>query len=283
MRIVRFLGRGVGIARREGLIIPLACAAVLLVFLLAPSILPMPSPVGGDILDSNLPLFASGHVLGTDMNGNDVASRLLHGGRTSLMIAFMTNALGLILGGAIGASSALRGGIVDGLVMRAIDSFLALPALMLILAIAQSIESTLVNLALVLAVFSIPSFARLARSTTLSVMAEAYMTAATLSGTSFSRRLLFHVAPVIAPQLLTFGVLGIGTVVTIEGALSFLGFGIKLPDPSWGGMIYQGQQVLSAAPRLVLLPGLSLFATVLVFNVIGQRLRSTWEAGDIRR
>jgi peptide/nickel transport system permease protein len=283
MWIVQVVGEGIGSARRARLAIPFACAGILFMFLLAPLIFRMPAPVGGDILDSNLPMLSRGHLLGTDMNGNDIASRLMHGGRTSLMIAFMTNALGLILGGAVGAGSALRGGVVDGLVMRVIDSFLALPALMLILAIAQAVESTPINLALVLAVFSIPAFARLARATTLSVMAEAYMTAATLSGTGFFRKLVLHVAPVIVPQLLTFGVLGVGTVITIEGALSFLGFGIKLPNPSWGGMIYQGQQVLSASPRLVLLPSLSLFITVLIFNVIGQRLRSVWESGNAPR
>jgi len=104
------------------------------------------------------------------------------------------------------------------------------------------------------------------------------MIAATLSGTRFFSKLTRHVLPVIAPRLLTFGVLGLGTIMTIEGALSFLGFGIRLPHPSLGGMIYQGQQVIYASPRLVLLPGILLFSTIFIFNVLSQRLRTLSES-----
>jgi peptide/nickel transport system permease protein len=251
---------------------------LLMLVLVGSWFLPLPPPVGGDILEANLPLFSEGHLLGTDMNGNDTGSRLLSGGRTSLMIAFAANGLGLLCGGFIGSCSALRGGAIDALVMRLIDTFMALPALMLILAIAQMIRPSPVNIALTLAIFSVPSFARLARTATLSAMTEPYMIAATLSGTRFFRILARHILPVIAPRLVTFGVLGLGTIMTIEGALSFLGFGIRLPDPSWGGMIYQGQQVLYASPRLVLLPGLFLFTSILAFNVLSQRLRAYWES-----
>jgi peptide/nickel transport system permease protein len=266
--------------RRPGfLAIPSAFVGLLLLVLVGSWFFPLPPPVGGDILEANLPLFSEGHLLGTDMNGNDTGSRLISGGRVSLMIAFTANALGLLFGGFIGSSSALRGGVIDAVIMRLIDTFLAMPALMLILAIAQMIEPRPINIATTLAVFSVPSFARLARIATLSAMAEPYMIAATLSGTRFFRILARHVVPVIAPRLVTFSVLGLGTIMTIEGALSFLGFGIRLPDPSWGGMIYQGQQVLYASPRLVLLPGLFLFVSILTFNVLSQRLRARWESG----
>jgi peptide/nickel transport system permease protein len=240
-------------------------------------LLSLPPPVGGDILEANLPLLSEGHILGTDMNGNDTASRLISGGRTSLMIACSANAFGLLFGGLIGSSSALRGGAIDALVMRLIDSFMALPALMLILAIAQMIDPTPVNISLTLGVFSVPSFARLSRTATLSTMTEPFMIAASLSGTRFVATLVRHVFPIIAPRLLTFAVRGLGTIMTIEGALSFLGFGIRLPEPSWGGMIYQGQQVLYSSPRLVLLPGVLLFFVVLTFNLFSQRLRTLWE------
>jgi peptide/nickel transport system permease protein len=278
MAIARISWTESGVAQAAGfLAVPCAFVGLLMFVLVGSWFFPMPPPVGGDILEANLPLFSEGHFLGTDMNGNDTGSRLISGGRTSLLIAFTANALGLLCGGFIGSSSALRGGVFDALVMRLIDTFMALPALMLILAIAQMIDPKPVNIALTLAIFSVPSFARLARTATLSVMAEPYMIAATLSGTRFFRTLMRHALPVIAPRLITFGVLGLGTTMTIEGALSFLGFGIRLPDPSWGGMIYQGQQVLYASPRLALLPGLVLFVSVLTFNVLSQRLRAFWE------
>jgi peptide/nickel transport system permease protein len=278
MAIMRISWKDIGTARTLGVLaIPCLFVGLLMLLLVGPLFFPIPPPVGGDILEANLPMFSEGHLMGTDMNGNDTGSRLISGGRTSLMIAFTANALGLLFGGVIGSSSALGGGAIDAFVMRLIDTFMALPALMLILAIVQMIDPKPVNIALTLAIFSVPSFARLARTATLSTMAEPYMIAATLSGTSFFRILTRHVLPVIAPRVVTFGVLGLGTIMTIEGALSFLGFGIRLPDPSWGGMIYQGQQVLSASPRLVLLPGLFLFATVLAFNILSQRLRALWE------
>jgi peptide/nickel transport system permease protein len=269
--------KGIRSIRQAGLVIPGTFVSLLMLLLASSWFIPLPPPTGGNILESNLPLLSEGHLLGTDMNGNDTASRLISGGRTSLIIAFTANALGLVWGGSIGASSALRGGVIDAFVMRLVDTFMAMPALMLILAIAQMIEPKPMNIALTLAIFSIPSFARLARTATLSVMAEPYMLAANLSGTKFFQKLARHVFPVIAPRLLTFAVLGLGTIMTIEGALSFLGFGIRLPDPSWGGMIYQGQQVLSASPRLVFLPCFLLFLTVLAFNILSQRLRALWE------
>lgn len=265
-------------ARHARLLGPLGLVLLLLAMLLAiPVFLPLPPPVGGNVQDANQPLFSRFHVLGTDMNGNDVASRLVHGGRTSLTIAFAANTIGLLLGGMIGAVGAYRGGLSDTLTMRGIDTFLAIPALVLVLAVSQMLKPTAMNIALTLGAFSIPAFARVARSATLVVMREPYVLSAQLCGAGFWGVLRRHITPAIAPSLLTFAFLGVGTVITIEGALSFLGFGIQLPAPSWGGMIYQGQQVLSAAPRLVLMPAALLFATVLGFNLLGQRLREQFE------
>lgn len=265
------------VAHRGGLVMPGALLLSLLVFLLLPEFIPLPPPTGGSVLESNQPMLSDGHILGTDMNGNDVASRLIHGGRTSLAIALCANLLGLVLGGMLGSCSAYRGGIPDAVTMRAIDTFLAVPSLMLILAISQIIEPTAMNIACALAVFSVPAFARVARTATLQVMREPYMVSAQVCGSGFWRVLTRHIAPAIGPSLLTFAMLGIGTVIILEGALSFLGFGIRAPQPSWGGMIYQGQQVLSATPRLVLLPGALLFLSVLSFNLLSQRLRARWQ------
>ncbi len=265
-------------ARRARLLGPLGLVLLLLALLVVvPTLLSLPPPVGGNILDANQPLFSRFHVLGTDMNGNDVASRLAHGGRTSLTIAFGANAIGLLLGGAIGAVGAYRGGLSDTLTMRGIDTFLAIPALVLVLAVSQMLKPTAMNISLTLGAFSVPAFARVARSATLLVMREPYVLSAQLCGAGSWGVLCRHIAPAIAPGLLTFAFLGVGTVITIEGALSFLGFGIQLPAPSWGGMIYQGQQVLSAMPRLVLMPAALLFVTVLGFNLLGQRLREHFE------
>lgn len=254
---------------------------VLLVGLLCyvgPWVLPIPRPVGGSILESDLPAGSPGHLLGTDPDGNDVLSRLLNGGRASLNIGIAVNLLGLALGGTLGAVSAQIGGLVDTIVMRVLDIFIAFPSLVLTLAVAQSLGPSIRNTIFALAFFGIPAFARIARAATLQVRDLPFMTAAELSGTSRARILLRHIVPNIWPQLATFALLGMGVVIIIEGALSFLGLGIPSPSPSWGNMIFMGQQSLSATPMLVVWPSLALLVTVLGFNLLGETLRARWSA-----
>ncbi|NKQ52076.1 ABC transporter permease [Amycolatopsis sp. K13G38] len=236
----------------------------------------VPQPVGGDVLESSLPSFSPGHLLGTDPNGNDVWARLLYGGRTSLIVGVSVNVLGLVIGGTLGAVSAYAGGVADAVIMRVLDVLIAFPSLVLTLAVAQSLGPSLLNTIFALAFFSVPAFARLSRSATLRLREQPFMTAASLCGTSVFRILFRHIAPNIAPQLVTFSMLGMGIVIVIEGALSFLGLGIPPPAPSWGNMISQGQQSLSATPMLVVWPCLALFVTVLAFNLLGETLRARW-------
>lgn len=253
-------------------------ALVVLACYLGPLVLPIPEPIGGDILEAQLPALSSGHLLGTDASGNDVLSRLLHGGRTSLFVAVAVNVLGLAIGGTLGALSAYAGGVVDTIIMRVLDVFIAFPSLVLILAVAQSLGPSRTNSILALVFFSVPAFARVSRAATLSLRELPFMQAAKLCGTSTWRVLLRHIAPNITPQLITFGMLGMGLVIVLEGALSFLGLGIPLPQPSWGNMISAGQESLAATPMLVVWPSLMLFVTVLAFNLFGEALRSRWSA-----
>lgn len=241
---------------------------------LGPLVLPVPPPVGGQILDSGLPSFSPGHPLGTDPDGNDILSRVLHGGRSSLIVAVAVNLIGLLVGGTLGALSGYLGGVVDTITMRVFDVLIAFPSLVLTLAVAQSLGPSLVNTIFALAFFSVPAFARIARAATLRLREQPFMAAAQLCGTPARRALLRHVAPNIAPQLITFCMLGMGIVIVIEGALSFLGLGIPAPAPSWGNMIAQGQASLSATPMLVVWPSLALFLTVLAFNLLGEALRA---------
>lgn len=244
--------------------------------LLGPLVLPVPPPVGGSVLESYLPALSPGHLLGTDPNGNDILSRVLHGGRSSLAVAVAVNLLGLLVGGTLGALSGFVGGVVDTVIMRVLDVLIAFPSLVLTLAVAQSLGPSQINTILALAFFSVPAFARISRAATLRLRELPFMAAAQLCGTPGRRVLTRHIAPNIAPQLITFGMLGMGIVIVIEGALSFLGLGIPPPAPSWGNMIAQGQQSLSATPMLVVWPCLVLFVTVLAFNLLGETLRSRW-------
>jgi peptide/nickel transport system permease protein len=249
---------------------------VVLACFLGPLVLPIPRPTGGNILEAYLPAFSSGHLFGTDPNGNDILSRMLYGGRNSLTVAVAVNAIGMIIGGSFGALSAYFGGAADMLIMRVFDVFIAFPSLVLILAVAQSLGPSRLNTILALSFFSIPAMARIARAATLSLSEQPFMAAAKLCGTPWWRVLFRHIAPNVAPQLLTFSILGMGLIIVIEGALSFLGLGIAPPAPSWGNMISEGQASLSATPMLVIWPSLILFVTVLAFNLLGDSLRSRW-------
>jgi peptide/nickel transport system permease protein len=236
----------------------------------------VPKPTGGDVLESGLPLFSEGHFLGTDQVGNDTWSRLLYGGRSSLEIALAVQLIGLVGGGLLGAFAGYRGGIVDAVVTRMLDVLIAFPALVLALAIAQGLGPSKVNTIWALSFFSVPAFARISRAATLSLRERPFMLAARLSGTGSVRILVRHVAPNILPQLVSFGLLGMGIIIILEGALSFLGLGVPAPAPSWGNMIAEGQNFISAEPRYVLLPSAFLFFTVLAFNLLGDALRARW-------
>jgi peptide/nickel transport system permease protein len=241
-----------------------------------PLVYPVPKPVGGSVLDAGLPPFSPGHLFGTDPVGNDIFSRILYGGQISFEVGFAVTAIGLLVGGLLGMVAGYWGGAVDAIVMRVLDVLIAFPALVLALVIAEGLGPSELHVIWALSFFSIPAFGRLARAATLSLRGQTFMLAARLAGTSRRRVLTRHIVPNIAPQLLTFALLGVGVAIILEGALSFLGFGIPLPEPSWGSMIAQGQGTLSTQPELVLIPSAFLFVTVVALNLLGDALRERW-------
>jgi peptide/nickel transport system permease protein len=157
-----------------------------------------------------------------------------------------------------------------------LDVLIAFPSLVLTVAVAQSLGPSQRNTIFALAFFSVPAFARISRAATLRLRDQPFMVAAKLCGTRTTRTLLRHITPNILPQLVTFCMLGMGIIIVIEGALSFLSLGIPPPNPSWGNMIADGQQSLSATPMLVVWPCVALFVTVLAFNLLGEMLRERW-------
>lgn len=241
-----------------------------------PLVYPVPPPTGGSILDAGLPPFSPGHILGTDPVGNDILSRLLHGGQVSFEVAFAVNAIGLVVGGLLGIFAGYRGGATDAVVSRVLDVLIAFPALVLALVIAEALGPSELHTIWALSFFAIPAFGRLARSATLRLREQTFMLAARLSGTGTWRMVLRHVVPNIAPQLTTFALLGAGIVIILEGALSYLGLGIPPPGASWGNMIALGAQTLTASPELVLIPSLCLFVTVICLNLLSDGLRARW-------
>jgi peptide/nickel transport system permease protein len=241
-----------------------------------PLVYPVPKPIGGALQTVNLPLFSPGHIFGTDNVGNDIMSRILYGGRVSFEVAAGVQAIGLVIGGLLGMGAAYRGGWVDAVLMRILDVFIAFPSLVLVLAIADSLGASERNVILALSAFSIPAFARVARAATLRLRDQPFVVAARLSGTRAWRIVFRHIVPNLAPQLLTFTLLGAGITILLEGGLDFLGYGIPQPTASWGNMIATGQQFISVYPDLVLVPSIFLLVTCVCLNMMGDGLRDRW-------
>jgi len=262
---------------RCGIVVPAAILALIVIACFGvPAAGLVPEPVGGSVLDANLPPLSPGHPLGTDPNGNDILARVLHGGRASLGIAFAANALGLVIGGLVGALGGYAGRAIDAVVVRVCDVLIAFPTLVLVIAAANAFGSGFGPTILALGFVSVPAFARLARAATLRLREQPFVVAAELAGASALRVLLRHIVPNLAPQLATFALLGIGFAVTIEGALGFTGLGVPPPRPSWGNMIFQGQQAILTQGSLLVIPGAFLLAVVLSCNLLGERLRARW-------
>jgi peptide/nickel transport system permease protein len=236
----------------------------------------VPPPTGGSVLDTGLAAGSPGHLLGTDTSGNDIFSRLLHGGQVSIEVGVATQVIGIILGGLIGMVAGYSRGVASAVLTWLLDVLIAFPSLVLALAIAEGLGAGELHVIWALSFYSVPAFARLARSATIRLRDQNFMTAATMSGTPTWRIVLLHVWPNLLPQQLTFALLGAGVAIIQEGALSFLSLGVPPPGASWGNMIYSGIQTMSVRPALVLWPSLALLVTVAALNLTGDALRARW-------
>ncbi len=269
--------RARGWLRSAEITVPAGILVLLLFFcFIWPMIYPVPKPVGGALQTVNLPLFSPGHIFGTDDVGNDIMSRILYGGRVSFEVAAGVQAIGLAVGGLLGMASAYRGGWIDAVLMRILDVFLAFPSLVLAIAISDSLGPSEMHVIWALSAFSIPAFARIARAAALQLRDQPFVVAARLSGTRAWRIMLKHLVPNMAPQLLTFTMLGAGLTIILEGGLDFLGYGIPQPTASWGNMIATGQQFISVYPDLVLVPTVFLLLTCVCLNMMSDGLRARW-------
>jgi peptide/nickel transport system permease protein len=250
--------------------------ALLFICFVLPLIFTLPSSTNGNIIYNNEAPFSPGHILGTNVQGVDIFSQLVYGGQLTFEISISVTLIGVVIGGTLGVAAAYFGGWVDAVISRVLDVLLAFPALVLALVIAEGLGPSELHLIWALAVFAIPAQGRVARGATLTVRGLSYMTAARLSGTRPWRIITRHVLPNILPGIVTFSLLGIGIVVIIEGAIDFLGYGIQLPQASWGSMITQGQNIESVQPEYVLIPSIALVITVVALNMLGDALRERW-------
>jgi peptide/nickel transport system permease protein len=268
-------------AQRLGRALRLWVPAGVLILLLAvcfllPLMVTLPSSTNGNIIVNNEPPFSPGHWLGTNVQGVDIFSQLVYGGQVAIEISLSVTVLSMAIGCTLGIVAAYFGGWVDAVISRLLDILLAFPVLVLALVIAEGLGPSESHVIAALLAFGIPAFGRVARGATLTIRGLPYMTAARLCGTRAWRIIARHILPNILPTVVTFSLLGIGVVIILEGALDFLGYGIPVPEASWGSMIASGQQVLTAQPEYVLIPSIVLLITVIALNTLGDALRERW-------
>lgn len=216
-------------------------------------------------------------LLGTDGLGRDVLARILYGARVSLSVGLLAMAMALTLGGLVGAVAALGGPWTDGLLMRSVDAFLAFPTLFLLLTLTALFEPGTWLLVLVLGVTSWMGVSRLVRGEVLGLSRRDFVTAARATGQHPVLVFWRHLLPNAWSPLLVQATLLVADMILIESALSYLGFGIQPPTPSWGTMIYEGRSFFPDAWWLSVLPGGAIALTVVSFNLLADRLRGAFD------
>jgi peptide/nickel transport system permease protein len=213
------------------------------------------------------------YLLGGDELGRDVLSRLIWGTRASLLIGFTPVLIGGLLGGLLGLWAGLLGGIVDDITMRILEVFQAFPSILLALGIAAAIGPGLVNVIISLTVISVPYFARVVRSSTIGIREQEFISAALGLGASMTRIAYRHVLPNVLSPIIVLVTLQGGRMILLGAGLSFLGLGIRPPDPDWGAMLSSGHRFVSNAPHIATIPGLVIFVVTAGLNLLGDGLR----------
>lgn len=215
------------------------------------------------------------HIWGTDEFGRDVFSRILAGTQLSIGTALTASVIGTAAGVVLGLIAGFFGGVVDSFIMRVCDVMFAFPGILLAIAIVAIIGPGITNIMIGVAVFTVPSFARIIRGAVLEVRSELYVEVAKSIGCSYGRIMFVHIFPGTMQALIVNFTMNIGGAILSASSLSFLGFGASVTQAEWGAILSQGRNYLAIAPNLVLFPGLVIFLTVLAFNLFGDGLRDT--------
>jgi peptide/nickel transport system permease protein len=246
--------------------------AVVLAAIFAPWLSPY-DPTAMDLGSRYLPVGTPGHVLGTDQLGRDVLSRLLWGGRLSLLIGILPVAIATVISFALGLTAGYAGGWVDTIIMRMLDIWFAFPMLLLALLLIAIVGPGLVSEVGAITVGMVPYIGRLARTSTVSEKAMDYVVAARAAGAGVPLLLIQEILPNVIPPVLAYCATLIGISIVIGSGLSFLGLGVQPPAADWGLMLSEGQDVMREAPHVTVIPGLMILSVAVAFNLLSDGLR----------
>jgi peptide/nickel transport system permease protein len=225
------------------------------------------------LMDKLLAPGSEGYPLGSDPLGRDTLVRLAYGGRVSLMVAGLAATVTLAIGATVGAVSGYFGGFIDSVLMRSVDVLLCLPGLSILILVSALYRPGPAGLAVLLAVTSWTGIARLVRGEVLSYRSRDFVDAARVMGASNGRIIFRHILPNVVPIMIIWTSLAIPGLILTEASLSFLGFGVRIPTPSWGNMLQEAAPFYTQSWTNVFIPGFAIYLTVLAINLVGNGLR----------
>jgi peptide/nickel transport system permease protein len=267
------------LARNRAGTISLAVLVVLLLSCAFAALLTPYDPNAGEAVDRLLPIGSPDHLLGTDDQGRDMIARLLYGGQLSLLAGFAPVLISTAIGTALGAFAGYVGGPVRAVIMRSLDMFYALPAILLAIAIGASLGPGLLNVIISVSIVYIAPIARVAESATRRAMVDEYIEAAHLSGAGTASILFTQLLPNIFNPIFVYSAGLVGLSMIIASSLSFLGLGSRPPTPEWGYMLNALRPMIYVNPWVVALPGVMIFITSIAFNTLSDAIR---DAMDIK-
>ena len=248
-------------------------SAILLLAVFADVIADYDTKVVGMNMAERLQTPSAKHWFGTDGYGRDVFARIIHGSRLSLSLSIISMLIAVAVGSMIGAISGYFGGRVDDVLMRLMYMLLAIPPMLMSISIVAALGRSMANLMLALALAYMPVFARVIRSSILSVKDQEFVEAARACGTSDARIILRHIIPNAVGPIIVQATLAMGSSILTISSLSFMGMGIQPPQPEWGTMLYEGRDLIRTSPYLVIFPGAAIAVSVLSLNLLGDGLR----------
>jgi peptide/nickel transport system permease protein len=229
-------------------------------------------PAAQDLLNMKA-MPSSAHLLGTDEYGRDILSRIIYGGRVSLLVSMLSIVFGLVVGGIIGVSAGYFGGMYDSIIMRVMDVIMAIPGFLLAVCISAALGSGVTNTALAIGIGCVPGYARLLRALVLGIRDQEYIEAAKVAGASNARIMFRQIVPNVLSTVIVDSTLRIGGCILMISSLSFIGLGVQPPTPEWGSMVSSGRSIIRSFWPLATFPGLAIMLTLFGFNLFGDGLR----------